>query len=128
MNAFDFHFHPLFKRYLTSFDDADRQNDDSILPVQLPRPDTVIDALGHILENQASVAQTLANKASTDMRVGVAAVLAMEYVFASRQGLLKLEFLGCDVVARLDSRLTLRHVLRQEPQMKTAPWKSIPRG
>lgn len=108
MNAFDFHFHPLFKRYLTSFEDADRQNDDSTLPVRLPRPGTVIDALvGHILENQASVAQTLANKAPADMRVGVAAVLALEYVFASRQGLLKLlelEFLGHDVVARLDSR------------------------
>ncbi|MBC6611902.1 hypothetical protein H8B15_13290 [Hymenobacter sp. BT507] len=108
MHTFDFHFHPLFKRYVTQFDDAARHNSNCTLPVRLPGPGRVLDALvGHILENQASVAQTLAGKPAQAIRLGVAAVLAMEYVFASRQGLLKLlelEVLHRDVVAMLDSR------------------------
>lgn len=108
MNTFDFHFHPLFKRYVTKFDDAARQNNNCTLPVRLPGLGRVIDALvGHILETQASTAQALAGKQPTDIRLGVAAVLAMEYVFASRQGLLKLlelEVLNRDIVAVFDSR------------------------
>jgi microsomal dipeptidase-like Zn-dependent dipeptidase len=108
MNTFDLHFHPLFKRYLTKFDDADRHNDQATLPVRLPRVGSVIDALaGRILENQSSVAQTLAGKPPAAIRMGVAAVLALEYVFASRQGLLRLLELkvwGREIVASLDSR------------------------
>ncbi|WBA44284.1 hypothetical protein [Hymenobacter canadensis] len=93
---------------MTKFEDADRQNGSSTLPVRLPGIGSVIDTLaGHILENQASVAQTMARKQPTETCLGIAAVLAMEYVFASRQGLLKLlelEFFGRDVVAVLDSR------------------------
>ncbi|HEX8350745.1 MAG TPA: hypothetical protein VF598_12350, partial [Hymenobacter sp.] len=109
MNAFDFHGHPFFKRLLTTFNDADRQNAQATVPIKLPRPiGGVVDALvGHILENQGSVGQALANKSPNDVRLGVAGVLALEYVFASRTGVLKLlelELFGKDVVAPLDSR------------------------
>jgi hypothetical protein len=61
-------------------------------------------AVGFILESQACIAQAIIG----EYRLGVAAVVSIEYVFASRKGVLKLleyELFERDLFAPLDNRL-----------------------
>ncbi|WP_310397931.1 hypothetical protein [Hymenobacter sp.] len=96
---FDFHFHPLFKQLLVEFDDAKRQDDRWARPIRLPLLGKLVDALaGRILESQASVDQARAG----NVQVGVANLIAIEFVLASDQG--KLALLDSHRITPLDER------------------------
>ncbi|MBK0404644.1 hypothetical protein I5M27_16735 [Adhaeribacter sp. BT258] len=103
--VFDLHFHPLAKRFLHEFDDEKRQNGAYADPLRIPLIGQVADAaVGFILETQASIAQAVKG----EYRLGVAAIVSTEYVFASRKGVLKLleyELFERDLFAPLDNRL-----------------------
>ena len=74
-------------------------------PITLPRLGRIVDAVsGRILQSQGCVSQAVKGGIS----LGVASIVAIEYVFATRQGKLKLlewEVNGRDVIAPLDNRL-----------------------
>src|SRR5687768_11883063 len=103
--VFDLHFHPLGKRFLNEFDDEKRRNSMYSQPLRLPLIGQVADAgVGFILESQCGVDQAIKG----GIRLGVAAIVSTEYVFASRMGILKLleyELFDRDVFAPLDNRL-----------------------
>jgi hypothetical protein len=103
--VFDLHFHPLAKRFLNQFDDEKRRTETYTQPVWIPRIGQVVDsAIGNILETQAGIAQAIEG----GIRLGVAAIVSTEYVFACRKGILYLleyEVFGRDVFAPLDNRL-----------------------
>jgi microsomal dipeptidase-like Zn-dependent dipeptidase len=100
---FDFHFHPLNKRFLTEFDDSRRENGLWAKPIRLPIAGKLTDkAVGHILQNQASVAQSV----EAGISLGIASIVAIEHVFATRKGKLKLlewEVFGKDVIVPFDN-------------------------
>ncbi|MBF9254925.1 hypothetical protein I2I11_16600 [Pontibacter sp. 172403-2] len=102
---FDFHFHPLGKRMLTEFDDQERQNRDCTERILLPPLGGVINnRIGRILNSQACITQAV----SGGIRLGVANIVAIEYIFATKKGILKLlewECNGNDVIAPLDNKL-----------------------
>ncbi|GGK71673.1 hypothetical protein ACD591_04920 [Rufibacter glacialis] len=102
---FDFHFHPLAKRFLVQFNDLERQNKLCTEPIPLPPIGGVVDKLsGSILQSQGCVSQAVSGR----ILLGVANIVAIEYVFATKKGMLKLlelEVFGQDVVAPLDNRL-----------------------
>lgn len=105
MNAvFDLHFHPLAKRFLSEFDDEKRRKEGYASPIRIPLIGRFADAaVGFILETQASIAQAVTG----EYRLGVAAIVSTEYVFACRKGALKLleyELFDRDVFAPLDNR------------------------
>jgi hypothetical protein len=104
-SVFDLHFHPLAKRFLHEFDDEKRRDEAYATPIRIPLIGRVADAaVGFILETQASISQAI----NGEYRLGVAAIVSTEYVFASRKGVLKLleyELFDHDVFAPLDNRL-----------------------
>ncbi|MFD3003193.1 hypothetical protein ACFS7Z_22720 [Pontibacter toksunensis] len=101
---FDFHFHPLGKRFLEKFNDVERQSKQCTEPVALPRIGGGVDPLlGHIFRSQACVSQSVKG----GIKLGVANIVVMEHVFATRQGvlnLLELEVGGKKVIVPLDNR------------------------
>lgn len=102
---FDFHFHPLGKKFLAQFDDLARQDRECTEPIIIPQFGWLINRFsGRILNSQACVSQAAAG----GIRIGVAAIAAIEYIFATQQGMLKLlewEINGQDVIVPLDNRL-----------------------
>lgn len=101
---FDLHFHPLGKRFLSEYEDNKRQNKWYTDEIILPRLGAAANAaVNRILNSQACVRQ--AKKAG--IVLGVASIVAPEYVFASKKGILALlefDIFGRDVIAPLDNR------------------------
>ena len=88
MAFFDFHFHPLTKRFLTEFDDRKREQDPNYTePIHFPRLGNFVDKLiGEVLQTQCCISQVETGQ----VQLGIAAIAPVEYAFASRKGLLNL--------------------------------------
>lgn len=102
-NAFDLHFHPLAKKFLEEYDKDKRRN----LRTYGDRNDLtglgklVNKLAGRILNSQACVDYCI----DAGLHLGVAGLVAIERVFASKKGMLKLleaEVFGKNIVAPLD--------------------------
>ncbi|ATL48858.1 hypothetical protein COR50_17740 [Chitinophaga caeni] len=88
MSHFDFHMHPVFKRYICQFESlypTQRKAEELLLPIDMKNPliDLLEENFLHILESQVCLSQMKKG----DLQMGVAAIAPVEEIFVQKNGL-----------------------------------------
>lgn len=85
-NYFDFHFHPLFKNYISLYEEKfpSKRQDDLAAEFKLNGQiaNKLDDLVLHILQSQSSINQCIKGK----VRIGVTAIASLEFGFADSKG------------------------------------------